>query len=453
MTRVLILTPEFDGSGGGIMTFYQGLIPAIQAAGAEIRVIEGSAFHAAKDRSPRSYRGALVETLELDRLRRWEARFEQLDAVPGLRRYLAAAWAMWEQAGFGEDADIVEACDWGLLFAAPAIEAKRPLVVQCHGSIGQIAQHDAMAGEETQDALIRLLESAILSGTDCIQTSSLTNASHWREETGRDVVMIRPAWALPPAKPPREIGGRGLVVGRVQRWKGPQVVCEALRRLGLHAPKIEWIGRDVAWGARDGSTGAHLSKEFPDVWGNRIIHHDPVPNEDMHRLQAAALFNLAPSTWDVFNFTAVEAMASGRPTVVSTGAGASELIEDGVNGYLFRSGDAESLRSALDRVMGECPGRLVEIGRAAQETVRRELDPASVAARRLTAYQSAIDAFGGRKPLPLQPSVEGICRPKSRISGDAGAFLAQAPLRTLVRHVASRIGAKAGLRGPGGGAQ
>src|SRR5690348_87631 len=135
--RLLILTPEYEGSGGGIMTFYQSLIPALQAQGVKVRVIEGSAFHAAQHKSVRSRNSVHAETLELHRLHRWHAKFGHLAAIPGLRRHLAAAWAMWEQAGFGEDIDIIEACDWGLLFVPPALARKRPLVVQCHGSIAQ----------------------------------------------------------------------------------------------------------------------------------------------------------------------------------------------------------------------------------------------------------------------------------------------------------------------------
>src|SRR5947199_2586099 len=156
--RLLILAPEYDGSGGGIMTFYQALIPALQAVGVEIHVIEGSAFHAAEDKSLRSENGVRVETLELKRLHRWHDKFRHFSALPGLRRHLAAAWAVWEQARFGEDADIVEACDWGLLCVPPALDRTRPLLVQCHGSIAQIAQHDPIAGEESQSALVRLLE-------------------------------------------------------------------------------------------------------------------------------------------------------------------------------------------------------------------------------------------------------------------------------------------------------
>ena len=442
--RLLILTPEYDGSGGGIMTFYQALVPALQNAGASVRVIEGSAFHSASDNSVRWPNGTRVETLEQDRLHRWHARFGHLSATPGLRRYLAAAWAMWEQAGFGEDVDIVEACDWGLLFVPPAMDAARPLLVQCHGSAGQISEHDPMTGEETQDTLIRLLERMILSEVDALQTSSCTNALYWRENTRRNVSSILPAWAEPLTEPVQTLSGRGLVLGRLQRWKGPQVLCDALEFLGRRAPVIDWIGRDTPWGTRNGSTADHLSCAYPDIWAKRIVHHRPVAAAEAHRRQACALFNVVPSTWDVFNFTAVEAMASGRPAIVSTGAGAGELIEDGVNGYVFPAGDAETLAAKIDRILSEGHDRHAEIGRAARETIRHALDPATIAAQRLAVYHATIDRFRSDKAPSCSPFGE-ICRPKDCPAVDDGAFLEQVPLRTLVRHVIKRSGKKAHL--------
>jgi glycosyltransferase involved in cell wall biosynthesis len=442
--RLLILTPEYDGSGGGIMTFYQALTPALEAEGVTVRVIEGSSCHAAEDKSLRLRNGVWVETLEVDRLRRWHARFGHLAAMPGLRRHLAAAWAMWEQARFGEDADIVEACDWGLLFVPVALDAARPLVVQCHGSIGQIAEHDPIIGEETQSVLTRLLEGGVLAGVDTIQTLSCANAAAWRDAAARNVEMIRPAWTKPVVQPGQQVSNRGLVVGRVQRWKGPQFLCAALDLLGSRALGIDWVGRDTPWVSHQSSTSAHLSATYPDVWGKQIVHHAPIPSEEVSRCQAGALFNLVPSMWDVFNFTVVEAMASGRPTIVSTGAGANELIEDGVNGYVFPPGDAAGLATAIDRVLTASPAHLAEIGKAAQATVRRTFDPSTIAAQRLVAYHSTIDAFRSRRGHSVHRSLAEMCCPTDRPAEDDVSFLHQLPIRALVRHVAGRLGQKAG---------
>ena len=437
--HLLILTPEFAGIGGGIGTFYRALAPALSSAGVKVRVIEGGALHAAEEKAVRELDGVTVETLERHRIERWWERFPAFAAAPRLRRHLSAAWAMWEQSGFGADADVVEASDWGLLFVPGAINAVRPLIVQCHGSIGQISLHDPIAGEEMQGVLTRLLERAVMPMATTAQTYSNANADFWSEEAGREVAMIRPAWKT--AKPNATLVpvDRGLVVGRVQRWKGPQVVCAAIERLGARAPLLDWVGRDTAWHTCNGSAIAHLRCVYSDVWGEKILHHPQMLAAEVARRQAAALFNLVPSTWDVFNFTAIEAMASGRPTIVSNGAGASELIEDGVNGYLFQAGDADALAAALERVLCEKPDRLVRVGRAGQETVCASLDPQAIAAQRLAAYRDAIDAFAARPPARATGWIGEICRPSQPSGQSDMAFLEHLPLRGLAAHVAERV--------------
>jgi glycosyltransferase involved in cell wall biosynthesis len=436
--RLLILTPEYGFSGGGINTFYRVLAPALCAAGVEVRVIEGSAHHATEDRSMRMVEGVPVETLERVRLERWWKRFAVFAATPGLRRHLAAAWAMWEQAGCGETCDVVEACDWGLLFVPLAVEATRPLIVQCHGSIGQIAVHDPIAGEETQSLVVRLIERAALAAAGSIQTYSRANADFWHEETGRDVTMLRPAAPCTSALPPMQSSSRGLVVGRVQRWKGPTVLCAALQRLGTGAPAVDWIGRDTTWGARERSAADYLSQVFPSIWGHKINHHPPEPHQEIRRRQIAALFNLVPSKWDVFNFTAVEAMTSGRPTIISTGAGASELIEDRQNGYLFASGNADALAAAIDRLLCENPTRLEAIGQAARETIRRVLDPETISEQRIAAYRFAIESFGWQRPSAAARWLGEICRPTEPMPEREMAFLDHLPLRAIAAHVLGR---------------
>lgn len=419
------------------MTFYRTLVPFYRSQGIDVSVIEGSASWAAEHSNPAEIEGVHVEVLERARLDAWYARFDQYAALPLLRRHLAAAWAMWEQADFGRDFDVVEACDWGLLFVPPAIEASRPLVVQCHGSVGQISVHDPVEGEESCSITLHLLERACIGAAQHIQTLSRANAAFWSAETGREVSAIPPAWigrSLPDSHPS---SGRGLVIGRVQRWKGPQILCEALKRLGDRAPMVDWVGRDTVWGAQQSSSAAHLSAAYPEIWGRKVIQHPQVTSAEVAARQQAALFNLVPSTWDVFNFTAVEAMASGRPTIVSTGAGASDLIEDGVNGFLFPSGDAEALASVLDRILTESAEKLTEIGRAAQETVRSALNPEKIAKQRIAAYRAAIHDFAQRPRVPLSGWLGDICRPAQSSSNEM-AFLEGFPLRQIVKHAAQR---------------
>jgi glycosyltransferase involved in cell wall biosynthesis len=350
---------------------------------------------------------------------------------------------MWEQADFGAEADIIEAADWGFSFVPPAIEAKTPLIIQAHGSAGQIADHDPLEGEEVQGALERLTERSTLSLATSLQTYSIANAEFWRAETGRDVEMIRAAVPLTKGAATGAVSDRGLVIGRIQRWKGPHVLCQALDRLGEYAPGVDWFGRDTAFGRQGRLTGADLAERYPRVWNRRIEPRAPIPTVEVARRQAGALFNLVPSSWDVFNFTAAEAMASGRPTIVSTGAGASELVVDGENGFLFASEDAASLVGAIESVLTMSPLRLAEIGAAGRETVRRELDPMTIAAARIAAYRSAIATFAARAPAPIGGWLGEICRP-SAVGPVGNAFLGQHPMRTLASHLVQRAWGKVG---------
>ena len=95
LMRVLILTPEFSGSGGGIATFYRAFTPELCELGVDVRVIEGSGVHAEADSGAHVHSGVRVEMLEHSRLLSWEKHFFAFEATPGLRRNLAAAWAMW----------------------------------------------------------------------------------------------------------------------------------------------------------------------------------------------------------------------------------------------------------------------------------------------------------------------------------------------------------------------
>lgn len=438
--RILVLSPEYlPSTGGGIVTFYRHLLPQLAAAGHTVKVIQGSGQWATPTAERATIDGVVSEVLEAGRLAGHLERFSHIAALPGLRLHLAAAWAMWEQAGAAEEYDIVEACDWGLLFVPALIIGQRPAIVQMHGSIGQIDQHDPAAGEEAQGVLARLIETSVLQRASAIQCTSEANARFWHQQTRREVSKLLPAWRLPqPASGGEVPDSSGLVLGRVQRWKGPHVLCEAMRLLGKRAPSIDWRGRDAMYGERNRSTAAHLAETFPDVWGTRIHHRPQVDPQTAAALQRKALFNVVPSTWDVFNFTCVEAMASGRPVICSKGAGASELIEDGVTGFLFESGDAAALAAAIDRVLGLSAERQAQIGREARSFVARRLAPEQIAAERIEAYAAVISSFRPREPSTDDWVVDAVSG-KDHGTNSEVAFLDHLPLKTLLRHSGNRI--------------
>jgi glycogen synthase len=168
-----------------------------------------------------------------------------------------------------------------------------------------------------------------------------------------------------------------------------------------------------------------------------------VPPAEVAAIQSRSRLNLVPSTWDVFNFTVVEAMHSGRPVICSDGAGASELIEDGVTGFVYEGSSPNALAAALERALALPEERLVEIGMNARDHIAMELNPQKIAKERIKAYGAAIEA--NKQPRPAIPDwVKQIAMPREPGDGSL-PFLEQQPLRKLTRHVGERMLRKLGI--------
>jgi glycosyltransferase involved in cell wall biosynthesis len=68
---------------------------------------------------------------------------------------------------------------------------------------------------------------------------------------------------------------------------------------------------------------------------------------ELPKLYTAASVTVLPSFTESFGYTIAESLACGTPAIGSRVGMVPEMIEDGSNGYLFRSGNVEELRSRI----------------------------------------------------------------------------------------------------------
>ena len=441
--KLLCVTPEYPPTfGGGIAAFYGALLPALSTQGISVTVVVGSAL---ADGFPCDANDS-VRVIPLDRklARELAGQFAAFNLTPDFCAHLGAAWAAWQQTEGGAGFDLVECTDWGLPFVPWLVAAGAPpLLVRMHGSMGQIADHDPEAAKSQSEALFRLTEGILLPHAGTLATYGRGNQGYWSAAISKKIGYAPPPLSL--TEIPHSVtlprSTRGLVAARVQPWKGPTTLCRALTRLGNEAPEIDWFGRDMP--APEGGThGSILTREFPDIWGQKIIPHPPVPSAEIHDHQAKAAFVVVPSTWDVFNLGAVEAMAVGAIVICSRGAGASDLIEDGVNGYLFDAGDDEILAQCLRQAQALTTEERNRMGTAARITVVEKLvidvtaplyaeQIREARAGATTACMNGVTSmFTPTKPPPHWPRFDGLDR---------------LPLRELTRNVVRRLRAKVRL--------
>jgi glycosyltransferase involved in cell wall biosynthesis len=115
-----------------------------------------------------------------------------------------------------------------------------------------------------------------------------------------------------------------------------------------------------------------------------------LPNESkelLERLHAASAFAIS-SNFETQSIVTLEAMACGLPVIASRGGALPELVEDGVNGYLFTVGDPADCARALLAFIDH-PEKWESMG---EESRRRSLGHESAASARAYAeiYETLI---------------------------------------------------------------
>jgi glycosyltransferase involved in cell wall biosynthesis len=443
---ILFVLPEFPPEhGGGIATYYKTLIPAAASEGHSIDVLVGSAYTNAHER--REEETYSVEFLDVELRGQTIEEFAAYEVVRPLRRTLAAAWALFRQAEGGTGYDLIETTDFGLLYLPwVTSENSPPVQVQLHGSNGQIDAREPKEGGALQGHMVRLLEMQGLSQADALQSHARTNVERWQKRLDREVGYCPPP--LPPqplserASAALDLEAAGFVAGRIQYWKGPTVLCEAQVRLGAQAPRIEWAGRDTDYQAVGTSMSDYLAETYPTVWGKSIRPIGSVSPEEVARRQRAARFVLVPSIWDVFNYTAVEALREGTVVICSDGAGACDVIEHGRSGFLFPATNEKRLAEAIYHVRSLSDGKREKIGQAGREAVQNVLSPQRIARDRYQKYKHVV-RDGDDSSTDTLWLTEAV-RPggEFEVEGKPLAVLNQLPLRDLTNYLLRRIWGK-----------
>lgn len=126
-----------------------------------------------------------------------------------------------------------------------------------------------------------------------------------------------------------------LFVGRLVPEKGPRLLAEAARRLGI---KAAFVG--------DGELRAELQRDYPEhEWTGWL---DARAIDGWMRRARALVF---PSLWyETLGLVVVEAAAQGVPVVVADSSAASRFIVAGEAGLHFEHGSLESLTTQLQRL-------------------------------------------------------------------------------------------------------
>jgi len=176
------------------------------------------------------------------------------------------------------------------------------------------------------------------------------------------------------AAPERSGDGCHLVfVGRLTAIKGLRVLLDAF---GQWADRTPVLGLTLVG---DGDDQPALEAMAAPL-GDAVRFTGYLSQAEVAEMLATADALVLPSFAEGVPVVLMEAMASARPVIATRVAGGSELVEDGVSGFLAAPGDAAGLADRISRLAGD-PALRRRMGAAGRDKVLAEFDIRKEAAR------------------------------------------------------------------------
>jgi glycosyltransferase involved in cell wall biosynthesis len=390
--------------GGGLATYIVEMGAALRDAGHEVHVLTGP-VHDLKERSRKTCPNVEFHAIRPD---------EGKAALPGAYYCDSSRWSMAAFEALRRLEREVGAFDY-IEFPEYQghgywpIRAKRTLGdfantvlgVRLHMPLYVAREWDRCATLPMTVAHVAHMERVSACEADVIVGASEAVLSR----VHADLQALRPKRDIPPmrlirlplslpAKPPTggdESAGQGaepdgtrtpevLCFGRIQRFKGTDVVVEAavaLLERGLDA-RFRLVGSDTLTGPFARSMTEWLASRIPAHHRERIVFEPPRPRPEVRAMVRAATACVFASRWESFCYAAVEAMSEGACVVVSDGGSLAEIVRDDVDGIVTRAGDARSLADGMERALGDAMLRR-RLGECARSRAIEISDPARIA--------------------------------------------------------------------------
>jgi glycogen(starch) synthase len=288
--------------------------------------------------------------------------------------------------------DLVHSHDWLVAAAARKLARRRrlPWLVTVHAT--EFGRHQGWVDKHPQSH-IHAVEKRMVRGADRVITCSAYMRGHVRDVFGAERVTvipngIDPTDLQPVADLPRLRARFAepedkliLLVGRLVYEKGFHLALDALPGL------IRRVGRVRFLVAGSGTAEAELKQQAERLG---LMEHGTfigwTGDDVLHSLYRIADLCLVPSLYEPFGLVALEAMASGCPTIVADTGGLREVVPAGGRvGLRFRARSTRSLQRMAHQLLTSDELRERLVAEASEHVLR--FDWADVARQTATVYE------------------------------------------------------------------
>ncbi len=177
-------------------------------------------------------------------------------------------------------------------------------------------------------------------------------------------------------------GGKYLLyIGRLSSEKGVDTLLQAHRGLKRPVP-LKIVG--------DGPERASLERNARNA-GSSVTFTGYLSGPELSDALQGARCVVMPSEWyENAPMTILEAFACHKPVLGARIGGIPEMIDDGINGYLFNPGDAADLQAKLELFLDLPEEKISEMGKSAREKVEHEYNAEAHYKRLTSVYRNVL---------------------------------------------------------------
>lgn len=296
--------------------------------------------------------------------------------------------------------DVIEAQEWEAplyyflvrraLHLGPG--RRPPCVVHLHSSTEQIFAANEWDRGVADYAPAAAMEAFCIGAADALICPSRFNARHalarYDLDPARLHVIPYPAGEPVAVRRAHDTWERGSIchVGRLEARKGVTELAEAFVQVGGDFPylRLEFVGADTPASVTGGATiGDRMRASMPRTARRQVRFHGSRDREGVMEVLSRSWAAVIPSRWDNLPYSCIEAMASGLPVITSPNGGMTDLVIDGVSGWVAADATPAGLATALRRALATPATDRARMGEAARAAVHGSCADEVIVARHL----------------------------------------------------------------------
>jgi glycosyltransferase involved in cell wall biosynthesis len=172
-----------------------------------------------------------------------------------------------------------------------------------------------------------------------------------------------------------------LYIGRISSEKGPTTLIQAFMKLSMKKAKLTVVGEAPLM-----SRLKFMAENYPLIQFLGYLSGNLV-NEITRNARAVIVPSIC---YENAPLSILESFACGKPVIASRIGGIPEMIDDGVNGFLFEPGNEDDLREKLELILSMPDPQISEMGQAARQKVEKEYNAELHYERLMAVYHRAL---------------------------------------------------------------